>query len=572
MCAVPCPMILSNYFADNTDLQQHFNEIVDWNEIIGTYENSFADAAEFKKSGNPRLEMAPASHEEALQYYKEILQSAGEIAGKHVSQAARDIDREGLKFENGNVTHPQKMIDVIQKYREAGLPPIAFRRQYGGLGLPSVVKAFASELMYRADTSTTIAMGSMGLAGILEKHASEEAKQKWIPKLIGENYCVAMGLSEPDFGSDLPSVRTKAVQRDGKWYLTGTKRFQTVACGLNGGPAIMLALARTGEGSTGAKGLSFFIVERKDYKITGIEKKLGLKASATCEVALEDSPGELVGKEGYGLVRYVIGMLNGARMGIAAQGVGISTAAYMEAKKYAAERIQFGKPIAEIPAVARMLSRMEREIAAMRCLMIEGASIVDRYQCPEFNGTAGEESKFWEKIANTITPISKYYNSEMCNELVDDALQVFGGSGYTEDYDLARLYRDARITNIYDGTTQIQVNAAIGGLIAGMAPSGQWRQYLDTLTKLVGKNETIAGIRAKFEEVVEAWRSFEDRSLKEGMSFEVVESAARLVNSLLLEKAALRSKDPEGRKNLNQEYHIDSLAIVTGNAIRLRAA
>lgn len=565
-------MIQSNYFTDNTDLQQQFSEIVDWTEIIDVYENGFADAAEFKKSGNPRLEMAPASRDEALQYYKEILQSAGEIAGKHVSQAARDIDREGLKFENGNVTHPQKMMDVIAKYREAGLPPIAFRRQYGGLGLPGVVKAFASELMYRADTSTTIAMGSMGLAGILEKHASEEAKQKWIPKLIGENYCVAMGLSEPDFGSDLPSVRTKAVQRDGRWYLTGTKRFQTVACGLNGGPAIMLALARTGEGSTGAKGLSFFIVERKDYKITGIEKKLGLKASATCEVALEDSPGELVGKEGYGLVRYVIGMLNGARMGIAAQGVGISTAAYMEAKKYAAERIQFGKPIAEIPAVARMLSRMEREIAAMRCLMIEGASIVDRYQCPEFNGTAGEESKFWEKIANTITPISKYYNSEMCNELVDDALQVFGGSGYTEDYDLARLYRDARITNIYDGTTQIQVNAAIGGLIAGMAPSGQWRQYLDGLTKLVGQNDAIAEIRAKFEEVVESWRRFEDRSLKEGMSFEVVESAARLVNSLLLEKAALRASNKSAREKLNAAYHVDSLAIVAGNGIRLRAA
>ena len=265
-------------------------------------------------------------------------------------------------------------------------------------------------------------------------------------------------------------------------------------------------------------------------------------------------------------------MLNGARMGIAAQGVGISTGAYMEAKKYAAERIQFGKPIAEIPAVARMLSRMEREIAAMRCLMVEGASIVDRYQCPAFHATENDETKFWEKIANTITPISKYYNSEMCNDLVDDALQVFGGSGYTEDYDLARLYRDARITNIYDGTTQIQVNAAIGGVIAGMAPTGQWRQYLDSLTKLIGKNDAIAEIRARFEEVVESWRKFENRDLKEGMSFEVVESAARLVNSLLLEKAALRSKNPAARKKLNHDYHIDSLAIVTGNGIRLKAA
>jgi len=565
-------MIQSNYFTDNADLQQHVTEIVDWNEVIGVYENGFADAAEFKKTGNPRLEMAPTSNEEALQYYKEILNSAGEVAGKHVSQVARDIDREGLKFENGKVVHPQKMMDVIQKYREAGLPPVAFRRKFGGLGLPGAVKAMASELMYRADTSVTIAMGSMGLAGILEKYASDEAKARWIPKIIDENYCIAMGLSEPDFGSDLPSVRTKAVERDGKWYLTGTKRFQTVACGLNGGPAIMLALARTGEGSTGAKGLSFFIVESKDYKITGIEKKLGLKASATCEVALEDSPGELVGQEGYGLVRYVIGMLNGARMGIAAQGVGLSQAAYAEAKKYAAERIQFGKPLEQIPAVAKMLSRMEREIAAMRCLMIEGASIVDRYQCADFSGVQNAETKFWEKVANTITPISKYYNSEMCNDLVYDALQVFGGSGYTEDYDLARLYRDARITNIYDGTTQIQVNAAIGGVIAGMAPTGQWRQYLDSLTKLVGKNDAIAEIRGQFEKVVEIWRGFEDRNLKDGMAFEVVESAARLVNSLLLEKAALRVRDKAPRAALNHSYHVDSLAIVTGNSIRLKAA
>ncbi len=564
-------MIQSNYFKDNADLQQQFNEIIEWPDLVNLYENGFADAAEFQKSKNPRYEMAPSSVEEAVQYYAEILNSAGEIAGMHVSQAAQAIDREGLKYTDNNVIHPQKMMDVIQKYRDAGLPPIAFRRKYGGLGLPSVAKAMASELMYRADTSTTIAMGSMGLAGILEKHASEEAKEKWIPKMISENYCVAMGLSEPDFGSDLPSVRTKAVLRDGKWYLTGTKRFQTVACGLNGGPAIMLALARTGEGSSGARGLSFFIVERKDYKVTGIEKKLGLKASATCEVALEDSPGELVGKEGYGLVRYVIGMLNGARMGIASQGVGLATAGYMEAKKYAAERIQFGKPIGEIPAVARMLSRMEREIAAMRCLMIEGATIVDRYQCPEFNGKVTDDARYWEKIANTITPISKYYNSEMCNELIDDALQVFGGSGYTEDYDLARLYRDARITNIYDGTTQIQVNAAIGGVIAGMAPTGAWRMYLDSLTKTIGKNDAIAETRARFEDCAEAWRKFDDRELKEGLSFEVVESAARLVNSLLMEKATLRASDKTARAKLNFAYHTDSLAVVTGNLIRLRA-
>ncbi|HNJ67498.1 MAG TPA: acyl-CoA dehydrogenase family protein, partial [Turneriella sp.] len=193
-------------------------------------------------------------------------------------------------------------------------------------------------------------------------------------------------------------------------------------------------------------------------------------------------------------------------------------------------------------------------------------------QCPIANGVKeSEATRAAEKLANVITPISKYYNSEMCNDLVDDALQVFGGSGYTEDYDLARLYRDARITNIYDGTTQIQVNAAIGGVVAGMAPTGVWRSYLDTLTSTVGKNDAIGEIRAKFEDVVSTWRALEDRERKEALSFEVVESAARLVNSLLMEKAALRASNKPERARLNTAYHVDSLATVAGNLIRLKA-
>lgn len=451
-------MIKSNYFHDNEDLQMHIHHFIDWQGIVDAYEDGFRDAQVYKKTGNERLAMSPTNFEEALEYYKAIMNSTGEIAGNDISQLAQSADAKGLHFENGVVTHPQEIVDVVEKCYSAGIIPTSFKRKYGGLGLPNVVKAICLELFYRADASITIAAGTVNLAAILEKFAGEEICNKYIPKFIEEKYSITMGLSEADFGSDLPNIRTRAEQTENGWFITGSKRYQTMACGLNGNPSAILCLARTGDAISGARGLSFFIVEGKDIQVTGIEKKLGLKASATCEVVFDRAPAVLVGKEGFGLVKYVIGMLNGARMSVAAQGTGIATAAFFEARKYASERIQFGKPIAEIPAVAKMLERMEREIAAMRCLMIEAAASVDKYHWrSEYLKEDGaddrtirndEQIKKWEKLANILTPISKYYNSELCNSITYDAIQVFGGAGFIEEYDVARLYRDARITNI----------------------------------------------------------------------------------------------------------------------------
>ncbi|WCL48980.1 acyl-CoA dehydrogenase family protein [Leptospira sp. GIMC2001] len=572
-------MIQANYYEKNDDLKEHFEHIIDWKEIVDIYENNFADAKEYSKSGNSRLEMAPNNLEEAIQFYQEILRSAGEVSGMYVSQAAQEIDYKGLNFENGVVTHPEIMVEMIRKYQEAGLIPVAFQRKYGGLGVPNVVKAIITEIMYRSDTSTTIATSSIGLAVILEKVATEEMCQELIPKFIDENYSGTMGLSEPDFGSDLPEVKTKAIpdpNNPGKWLLTGNKRYQTLACGVNGGPGMTLVLARTGTPESGARGLSFFIAENKDYEITGIEKKLGLKASATCEVAYENTPAILVGQQNYGLVKYVMGMLNGARLSVSSQGTGISTAAFCEAEKYAKERIQFGKPIIEIPAVKKMLDYMEREIAAMRCFMIEAAYSVDKYlwiqdrnlpkDSPEFI-----EAKFWEKVANTLTPISKYYNSETGIQVVNTGLQVLGGAGYTEDYDLARLYRDIRITNIYDGTTQIQVNAAIGGITAGMSASGVFREYIERLEKQGSGSKMVQSIKKSFEEVVTTFKNIESRETKEKYSFEVVESAARLLLSLLMDRAYAKSSEERKavREKWNQAFHIDSLAICQSNLLKL---
>lgn len=568
-------MIQSNYFSTNEDLKEHFFDLIDWNEIVSIYENEFFDSKEYQKTKHPRLEMAPSSVEEALAFYEEILNSTGDISGNYVSQVAGIIDHKGLKFENGLVHHPEEMVEVIKKYHDAGLGPVAFKRRYGGLGVPSVIKAIISEIMYRSDSSITIAVGSMGLAAILEVCATEEMKEVWIPKIIDNCYTVTMGLSEPDFGSDLPNITTKAVKVDDKWLLSGTKRYQTMACGVNGGPGLTLTLARTGNQESGARGLSFFIVENKDYSVQGIEKKLGIKASATCETVFENSEGHLIGKEGFGLVKYVMGMLNGARLSVSSQGTGIVTAAYEEALKYAKERIQFGKPIYEIPAVRRMLDRMERELAGMRCLMVEAAYSVDKYYWYEdgrlLTTEQTNEKKFWEKVANTLTPISKYYNSEMCNDLVYDGLQVLGGAGFTEDYDLSRLYRDARITNIYDGTTQIQVNAAIGGVTSGMSQTGIFRAYLNHLTSTYDPSPILVEIRDVFESIVELYKTIENQETREAFSFEVVESAARIIVSYLMERAKVKSVHrKEKRTMLCEGFHRDSLAILSANFVRLK--
>lgn len=576
-------MISSNYFEDNSDLQLHVNQLIDWNEIVELYEDGFADAAEYKKSGNERLAMAPSSVDEAVAYYKELLFSYGEICGKEMSQIAQAMDARGLDFKNGVVTHPPEIESLYHKFHDAGLAPTSFQRRYGGLGIPTVVKALAQEISYRADGSMSITVGCVNLAAILEMYADREMKDRWIPKLIGEKYAVTMGLSEPDFGSDLPNVRTRAELIDGRWFITGTKRFQTMACGVNGAPSALLVLARSGEPGGGSRGLSFFLVDGKDVQIIGLEKKLGLKASATCEVAFERAPAELIGQEGYGLVRYVIGMLNGARMSVASQGTGIGTAALFEARKYAEARIQFGKPIAQIPAVRRMLERIERETAAMRMLMIESARSVDRYHwrllrqieqgVNDRDIRNDEEIRRQEKVASTLTPMAKYYSSETCNSLAYDGIQVLGGAGFTEDYDLARIYRDARITNIYDGTTQIQVNAAIGGVTAGMAPAGHFRLYLQEFLDQHPISTEARETYDLYESIVSAYKGIGATETKEELAFEVVEAATRLVVGFLFDKsvARLSGAAQEKRRAMARLYHIDSVALLGGHLHRLRA-
>ncbi|MCB1166793.1 MAG: acyl-CoA dehydrogenase family protein [Leptospiraceae bacterium] len=578
-------MINSNYFQDNPDLQLTYNELIDWQEIVNAYEQGFVDAAKYKDTGAEEYSMAPTTVEEAKDYYTSVLDSLGELMGTMVSQKSQEMDHEGLKYKDGKVTFPKAQEECYSALRDAGLMPMAISRKYRGLGLPVVIQALACDIAARADAAFCLAYGNINIVEIMERFADEEMCQKWLPAIADGKYSAAMALTEPNYGSDLPSVQTKAVQGDdGVWRLTGTKRFITHACGYIDAPSVILTLARTGSPTSGARGLSFFLVQGKDVHVANIEKKMGLHCSPTCEVVFEDAPGELIGKTGYGLVKYSMGMMNAARLTIAAQSLGIANGAYFEAKKYASERIQFGKPIEQIPAVRKMLDKMEREIVASRALVVEAARSIDLYHWrkehlqkeegkSEKEINKDETLRFWEKMADLLTPLSKYYASEGCIDVADDAIQIHGGAGYTEEYDVARIYRDSRITTIYEGTTQLQTVAAIGGVVAGMSPTGVLRNYIDGEMGRIQPSEDLQRLQGSLEEVVQLYRSLKGPK-KDELAFEVVETAARLVCGILLERSLskLDGEAKEKRKEMIEAYHLDSLAMVEGNRIRLERA
>lgn len=575
-------MIANNYFSDNEDMQLNFNELIDWEAVVNAYENGFEDAQTYKDTGNERLAMAPTSVEEAIEYYRALLESNGELAGKEVSQTAREMDQEGLKFANGKVTFPQAMLDNYAKFQAAGLIPFRIQRELGGLGLPETVIAFITEINIRADSSFAMTLGLLNTAQTLGRFGSDELREEWVPKQAAGDVMGAMALTEPNYGSDLQNIRTKAVkQEDGTYLLTGTKRFISQGCGLGDRPCILLTLARTGDMNSGARGLSFFVVHSKDVQIAGIEHKLGIKCSPTCEVVYDNSPGILIGEEGKGLTRYAMALMNGARISVGSHGVGIGTAAYHEAAKYASEREQFGKVIQDIPAVKKMLDHMEREVAAMRMLHLEAAFSIDMYEPAarraERSGQkvkGDKELKYWEKLATLLTPLTKFYCSEKGDALASEAIQVHGGSGYTEEYDVARIFRDSRINAVYEGTTQLQVVAAIGGVTAGLANNGFFRKYLEGEMAKFTPSEEVQEAWNVLNEAVESYKSIEDTEKRDRVAFEVVEIAARFVCGMLLERslAKVSGAAAEKRRAMSEAYNTDTVALITGHLYKIKKA
>ena len=576
-------MIQNNYFTDNEDILLQFESVVPWKEIVEAYESGFRDAAEFKKTQNENLAMAPADTEEAVEYYKAILESMGEISGKTVAPASQIMDRKGLRFENGKVIFPDEMIKCFETIRDAGLLPFSVRRTHGGMGVPVVIQSMYLELLSRADASLALTFGAFNLSETIERFGSPEIIDEWIPKMTAGDACGAMALTEPNYGSNLAGVQTLAAkQKDGTWLLNGTKLFITHGCGFADKPSVILTLARTGSPDSGARGLSFFIVDGKNVQVAGIETKMGIHCSPTCQLVYENSPGILMGEEGYGLIKYAMGMMNTARLSIAAQSLGLATAAYYEAKKYASERIQFDKEIEKIPAVARMLNRMEREISGMRGFLLEASRLIDGYLWKkEFMAEEGKTDKEirkdpdirnWEKLADLFTPLVKYYLSEECIAIASDAVQIHGGSGYTEDYDVARIFRDARITSIYEGTSQMQVVGGIGSVISGMSSAGNLRKYIEDAKHEFKFSDHLLQVEKTLEEAVEEFKSFEEDELKERLASEIIKIAVRFLAGLVFEKSLtmLEGDFLKKRKMMSDAYQIDSIALCTASLLMLK--
>ena len=454
---------MSNFYNDNPDLKHHLSHPL-MRKIVEMKERNFSDAEKF--------DYAPLDYEDAMDSYEKVLEIAGEISGEIVAQNAEDVDHEGPHVVDGHVVYAkgtQKNLDALVK---AGLMGISLPRRYNGLNFSLVPYIMAADMVSRADAGFVNIWGLQDCAETIYEFADEDQRQRFLPRICaGET--MAMDLTEPDAGSDLQAVMLKATynEADGTWRLNGVKRFIT-----NGDGHIALVLARSEEGSHDGRGLSMFIYDRNDGGVTvrRIENKMGIKGSPTCELVFKNAKAELCGARRMGLIKYVMALMNGARLGIAAQSVGVSEAAYREALSYAHDRKQFGKPIIEFPAVFEMISLMKAKLDASRSLLYETTRFVDVYKIYEdiarersLTPEERQEMKKYQRLADAFTPMAKGLGSEFCNQNAYDAVQVHGGSGFMKDYACERIYRDARITSIYEGTTQLQVVAAIRHVTTG---------------------------------------------------------------------------------------------------------
>jgi 3-(methylthio)propanoyl-CoA dehydrogenase len=462
---------VANFFLDNDDIQFLFNHI-DMAELARLQEDEFAHAAD-DSSG-----YAPLDAADAIDNYRRVLEIIGEVAAEVIAPNAEQVDREGNTLnDDGTVTlHPlvQKNLDRLT---QADMMGFTLPRKYGGLNCPSLMYTMATEIVSRADTSMMNMFGLQGIAETIYAFASDPIRAEILPRFCVGEVTGAMVLTEPDAGSDLQAVRLRATQDEqGNWYLNGVKRFITNGCG-----EILLVLARSEPEISDGRGLSLFLAERSErVKVRHLESKLGIHGSPTCEMVFDNMPCRLIGERQRGLITYVMALMNGARVGIAAQSLGVAEAAYRLARTYANTRCQFGGPIERLPAVAELVTDMKVDVEAARALTYETARVCDHennnFRALEIGGAALDKeeekrrklaSRSLKRMNGMLTPMSKYYCSEMCNRVAYDAIQVLGGSGYMKDYAAERYARDARITTIYEGTSQLQVVAAVRGVTSG---------------------------------------------------------------------------------------------------------
>jgi len=511
---------MANFFSDSNYFKFHLRHPL-MRRIAAMKENDYKEAEQY--------DTAPIHFEDAIDSYEQVLDIIGEICGEVIAPNAESVDLEGSKLIDNEVVYAKGTQQNHKTLIDAGVYGISLPRKYDGLNFPMVPYVMAAELISRADGSFANIWGLQDCAETIHQFASEELKEKYLP-LINKGYTCSMDLTEPEAGSDLQAVQLQARfdEQNNCWRLNGVKRFIT-----NGDADIKLVLARSEEGTKDARGLSFFLYDRKDKAVTvrRLEHKIGIIGSPTCELVFNNAPAQIVGEQRLGLIKYVMSLMNGARLGVGAQSVGIAEAAYREAEKYAKEREQFGKAIIQFPAVYEMLANMRAKIDAMRSLLYETSRLVDMCKLTEDRN----EMKQYQRLADVFTPMLKLMSSEYCNQIAYDAIQIHGGTGYMKDFPVERLYRDARITSIYEGTSQLQVVAAIRGVGSGVYLN-RIKEYEaeNILPELQDIKNQLLDMTARYEKMIETAKAYNNSEMYDLVSRRLVEAVANIIMGYLL--------------------------------------
>lgn len=526
-----------NNYKDTPELSARMHSPL-MERIVELKENFYAEADKY--------DYAPADFADAMDNFERVLELTGSVCDEVIAPNAESVDREGSHCSGGRVQYSAGTAQNLKVMHQAGLSGFGLPRQYGGLNMPVTVFSAVGEMISRADASFQNVWGLQSCADTINEFGSPEQKEKYL-KMASEGATMSMDLTEPDAGSDLQSVMLKATEdvENGCWRLNGVKRFIT-----NGDSDIHLVLARSEEGTTDGRGLSLFIYDKRNggVNVRRIEDKMGIHGSPTCELVFNNARAELCGDRRLGLIKYVMALMNGARLGIATQSVGIQDAAWREAVAYAAERRQFGRNIDTFPAVYQMLAVMKAKVEASRSLLYETSRYVDIYKSLDaiaktrtLTPEERQESKRYSRLADALTPISKGMTSEFANQNAYDSIQIHGGSGFMRDYTCERLYRDARITSIYEGTTQLQVVAALR-----YVTSGVYSQYVKDMLATLPESESKAAISAMVEKLDAMTAHVLDQKDTEVNDFcgrRLMESAAYCVMSTLLLRDSIETPD-----------------------------
>ena len=565
-------MSTDNFFTDNPDLSFRLQQ-TDLQEVVRIKEKDY--------SFHTAYPTAPRNYADAMENYRLMLEVLGDICANVVAPAAAQADEQGALFNHGQVTYAAATGEALEALRQAELMGAMLPWEFGGLNLPETVYSVMVEMISRAEAGLMTIFGLQEIAASINEFADEDLKQRILPRFSRGEVTGAMVLTEPDAGSDLGAVQTRATfdEAAGIWRISGVKRFIT-----NGCADIQLVLARSEEGSSDARGLSLFLLERDEtVRIRRIENKMGLHASPTCEIQYNQTPAYLVGKRRFGLLRYAMALMNGARLAVGAQAIGIAEAAYREAYSYASARIQFGRPVRDLPAVSRMLLSMRSEIEAGRALLFETGRWVDLLKAydqllaegPTADPVVRQKQKLASNLSDTLTPLTKFYNTEMGNRVCYQAMQVHGGVGFMREFNIERHYRDVRVTNIYEGTSQLQVVAAIGKLLGhALDPLfGEWsaQNYAEELAPL---KECLIEATGLFKRATDSLRERE-RDLIDYYAVDLVNMACSLVNSWLLlrDGEVVQRKQELARVYIAAqlpEIHRAGEAILTADATPLR--